>query len=99
MQFEVAVKLLGVRRQVVENRAFVNFFVSEETAPEDAANGCSGLHIKKIPADEGVIAMLPPYKPGQDIKLVCILKSAAGGKSQPHVIGVSQAGAAPKASA
>ncbi|MNG34546.1 hypothetical protein D3C84_1210560 [compost metagenome] len=88
-----------MRRQVVENRAFINFFVAEETTPEEQANGSSGLRVKKIPADEAVIAQLPQYKPMQTLKLLAVLKDAAGGKAQPHIIGVVPAGAAPKATA
>ncbi len=99
MQFEVTVSLLGVRRQVVENRAFVNFYVAEETTDEDQANGSSGLKVKKISADEGVISQLPKYKPMEKVKLLAILKDAAGGKAAPHIIGVVpvSAGAASQA--
>lgn|SRR5690554_2783506 len=89
MQFEFLANVLGVRRQVVEGRSFVSIYVGEETPDEEKANGSSGLKIKKIPADEAVIPQIPAgYKPLQQMRFLAVLKDAAGGKSQPHIIGV-----------
>lgn len=89
MQFEFTANLLGFRRQVVEGRTFVSAYVGEEMPAEEQANGSSGLKIKKIPADESVIPQLPVgYRPMQPVKFLAVLKDAAGGKSQPHIIGV-----------
>lgn len=88
MQFEFKGSLLGIKRQVVEQRVFCNAFLGEVTTEEDKANGSSGLQIRKIPIDEAVINMLPDYKPQQVLTFLAVLKSAAGGKSQPHIIGI-----------
>lgn len=89
MQFEFTANLIGVRRQVVEGRAFVSVYVGEETPAEELANGSSGTKIKKIPADESLIPQIPAgYRLMQPVKFLAVLKDAAGGKSQPHIIGV-----------
>lgn len=89
MEFEIEVQLLGVRRQVIERNTFVSVFVGDDATPEEIANGCSGIRIKKIPAEESIISQLPQgYKPMQRVRFKAVLKDAAGGKSQPHIIGV-----------
>ncbi|WP_330114426.1 hypothetical protein SA496_21360 [Pseudomonas sp. JS3066] len=89
MQFEFTAIVIGVRRQSIEGRSFVNVMVAEETTDQERADGCSGLRVKKIPADDALIPQMPQgYKPMTPIKFLAVLKDAAGGKSQPHIIGV-----------
>lgn len=98
MQFEFVANVLGVRRQVVEGRAFVNVYVAEETPPEEQANGSSGFKVKKIPADEALIPQIPAgYRPPHAMRFIAVLVDAAGGKSQPRIIGVVPANAPAKA--
>lgn len=92
MQFEITLEVIGVKRQVVENRAFINVYAVEPMSPEQIASGCTGLNVKKISADEEAVAQLPAYKPHDKIKFLAVLKDAAGGKSAPHILGVVPAG-------
>ncbi|WP_236206918.1 MULTISPECIES: hypothetical protein [Pseudomonas] len=98
MQFEITAVVIGLRRQVIDGKSYVSVFVAEEPSAEELADGCSGLRVTKIPADDAVIPQLPrDYKPLTAIKFLAVLKSAAGGKAQPHIVGVVPASAGAKA--
>lgn len=89
MQFEYPTTVLGATRMLVEGRPYAFVFVGETPEP-DRAKDCHGFSIRKIPADPVVFDMLNDVRYGEPTRknLMMILKQAAGGKSQPHVIGV-----------
>lgn len=89
MQFEYPTTVLGVTRMLVEGKPYCFVFVGAQPEP-DREKDCHGFSIRKIPADPAVFDQLGDVRCGQPANktLFMILKQAAGGKSQPHVIGV-----------
>lgn len=89
MQFEYPTTVLGVTRMLVEGKPYCFVFVGAQPEP-DREKDCHGFSIRKIPADPSVFDQLSDVRCGQPANktLFMILKQAAGGKSQPHVIGV-----------
>ena len=89
MQFEYPTTVLGVTRMLVEGKPYCFVFVGAQAEP-DREKDCHGFSIRKIPADPAVFDQLSDVRYGQPANktLFMILKQAAGGKSQPHVIGV-----------
>lgn len=89
MQFEYDTTVLGVTRITVEGTPFCSVFVGEQPDP-DKQNDCHGFSVRKVPCDVAVFDQLNDIRYGeiQRKKLIMRMKSAAGGKSQPHVIGV-----------
>jgi hypothetical protein len=98
MQFEYSTTVLGATRMLVEGRPYAFVFVGAQAEP-DREKDCHGFSIRKIPTEPAVFDQLADVKYGQPVNktLIMILKQAAGGKSQPHVIGVSQQKLAPAA--
>lgn len=89
MQFEYPAIVLGASRMLVEGRPYAFVFVGSQPEP-DRENDVRGFSIRKMPADPAVFDMLTDVEYGKPIQknLLMILKQAAGGKSQPHVVGV-----------
>ena len=89
MQFEYPTTVLGATRMLVEGKPYCFVFVGAQPEP-DREKDCHGFSIRKIPADPAVFDQLNDVQYGQPANktLFMILKQAAGGKSQPHVIGV-----------
>lgn len=89
MQFEYPTIVLGASRMVVEGRPYAFVFVGAQAEP-DKEKDVRGFSIRKIPADPSVFDQLADIEYGKPVQkiLLMILKQAAGGKSQPHVVGV-----------
>lgn len=90
MQFEYPATVLSATRVTVEGRTFASIFVGEQAQGEQADN-VRGFSVRKIPADPVVFDQLSDLTPGQPVRknLLMILKQAAQGKAQPHVVGVA----------
>lgn len=89
MQFEYDTTVFSATRVSVEGKIYVSVFVGDQPDP-DKVDDCHGFSVRKIPADPAVFEQLNDIKYGQPQrkKLVMRLKQGAGGKSQPHVLGV-----------
>lgn len=89
MQFQLDANLIGLKRSTIDGRSFVSLYIAEDYTDEQKANGCSGLSVRKVTADDAVVSQLPKdYKTLSTIKFLAVLKDAAGGKAQPHIVGV-----------
>lgn len=89
MQFEYSAVVLGTSRMVVEGKPYAFVYVGAMPEP-DKEKDVHGFSIRKMPADPVVFDQLSDLEFGKPVtkNLICILKQAAGGKSQPHVVGV-----------
>lgn len=89
MQFEMTASVFSVNKITVEGRTFCSMFTGQTPVGENAKTTL-GLEVTKISAEPEVFDQLQKdgFNPGDDLKLVAMLKKAAGGKSQPHIIGV-----------
>lgn len=90
MQFEYSATVLSATRVTVEGRTFASIFVGEQAQGEQADN-VRGFSVRKIPCDPVVFDQLTDLVHGQPKSktLLMILKQAAQGKSQPHVVGIA----------
>lgn len=90
MQFEYSAVVLGASRMVVEGKPYAFVYVGSLPEP-DKEKDVRGFSIRKMPADPAVFDQLNDLEFGKPStkNLICILKQAAGGKSQPHVVGVA----------
>ena len=90
MQFEYPATVLSATRVNVEGRTFASVFVGEQ-AQGDQADNVRGFSVRKIPCDPTVFDQLTDLVHGQPKQktLLMILKQAAQGKAQPHVVGVA----------
>ncbi|GHD52496.1 hypothetical protein SAMN05216429_106133 [Marinobacter persicus] len=89
MQFEMTATVFSVNKITVEGRTFCSMFTGQNPVGDNAENTL-GLEVTKISAEPAVFDQLKTegFRPGQEIKLVAMLKKAANGKSQPHIVGV-----------
>lgn len=91
MQFEMTSTVFNCRKMTIEGRTFCSVITGQ--APVGDNSDTLGYEVTKIIAEPGIFDQLKQegYQPGQpprDFKLVAMLKTAAGGKSQPYIIGV-----------
>ena len=95
MQFNVRTQVLGINRSTIEGRTFCSFFTGQ---PSQDAESTRGLEVTKLSAEPPAFDQIPQeFQPGDELELICILKRAAQGKSQPHIVGVVPVQASPKA--
>ncbi len=92
MQFEMTTTVFSANKVTVEGRAYCSVFTGQPPVGDNAENTL-GVEVTKISAEPEVFEQLKRegYQPGQtpqDFKLVAMLKKAANGKSQPHIIAV-----------
>ena len=94
-QFNIKTQVFGVNKVTVERDTFCSVFTGQ-TATDDQVT--KGLEVTKVSADPCVFDQVPKdFKPGDEVEFVAILKRAAGGKSQPYLVGVVPQQAQPKA--
>lgn len=89
MQFEMTSTVFSCNKVTVEGRTYCSVFTGQHPVGDNAENTL-GLEVTKIAAEPDVFDQLKAhgFQPGDSIKLIAMLKKAANGKSQPHVIGV-----------
>jgi hypothetical protein len=89
MQFEMTSTVFSCNKVTVEGRTYCSVFTGQHPVGDNAENTL-GLEVTKIAAEPQVFDQLKTegFKPGDSIKLIAMLKKAANGKSQPHIIGV-----------
>lgn len=89
MQFEMNSTVFSATKVTVEGRTYCSIFTGQQPIGENADNTL-GLEVTKIGAEPQVFDQLKAegFTPGDNIKLIAMLKKAANGKSQPHIIGV-----------
>jgi len=92
MQFELSSTVFSANKVTVEGRTFCSIFTGQPPVGDNAENTL-GVEVTKISAEPQVFDQLKAegFQPGQSpqvYKLVAMLKKAANGKSQPHIIGV-----------
>lgn len=99
MQFQLTTQVFGCNRVTVDGTVFCSVFTGQPATDPTATHG---LEVTKIGADPAVFDQLKNLKPGEDVDFLAVLKRAAGGKSQPFLVGVVPSAAprhAPKAEA
>ena len=88
MQFEMTLTVLGVSRMNIEGRTFCSVHTGQMPVG-DAVNDCRGYEVTKMGAEPAVFDQIATdFEPGQDVHFIANLKKAAGGKTQPYLIGV-----------
>lgn len=92
MQFEMTATVFNARKMNIEGRTFCSV-ITGQAPVGDAGETTLGFEVTKITADPAVFDQLKAdgYQPGaqpRDFKFVAMLKTAAGGKSQPYIVGV-----------
>jgi hypothetical protein len=92
MQFELTSTVFSCNKVTVEGRTYCSVFTGQAPVGDNAENTI-GVEVTKISAEPDVFEQLKRegYQAGQapqDFKFVAMLKKAANGKSQPHIIGV-----------
>ena len=89
MQFEMTSTVFSCNKVTVEGRTFCSIFTGQHPTGDNAENTI-GLEVTKISADPQVFEQLKAenFKPGDNVKLVAMIKKAANGKSQPFIVGV-----------
>lgn len=87
MQFEIPTTLLGCRLVNVDGNKYCSVYTGQ--MPEgDNANNFRGYEVTKLSADPVVFDQLADLKSPTERRLLAVLKMAAGGKSQPYIVGV-----------
>ena len=89
MQFEMTSTVFSCNKVTVDGKTYCSIFTGQNPVGDNAANTL-GYEVTKIAAEPAVFDQLNAqgFKAGDDVKLVAMLKKAANGKSQPHIIGV-----------
>lgn len=85
MQFQLTTKVFGVNKVTVDRDVFCSVFTGQPATDPTATRG---LEITKMSADPVIFDQLPKLNAGDDVTFLAILKRAAGGKSQPYLVGV-----------
>lgn len=99
MQFQMQTQVFGCNKMTMDGKTYCSVFTGQPATDPAATRG---LEVTKIGADPVVFDQLQHLKPGDDVEFLAVLKRAAGGKSQPFLVGVvPQSGARqqPKAEA
>ena len=87
MQFEIPTTVLGCRSVNVDGNKYCSVYTGQ--IPEgDNADSFRGYEVTKLSADPAVFDQLADLKGPSERRLLAILKMAAGGKSQPYIVGV-----------
>lgn len=89
MQFEMTSTVFGCTKVTVDGNTYCSMFTGQQPVGDNAMNTL-GLDVTKISAEPAVFDQLKAegFNAGDTIKLVCMLKKAANGKSQPYIVGV-----------
>ncbi|MBD3657804.1 hypothetical protein [Marinobacter sp.] len=89
MQFEMTSTVFSCNKVTVDGKTYCSIFTGQHPIGENAANTL-GFEVTKIAAEPVVFDQLQSqgFHAGDDVKLVAMLKKAANGKSQPHIIGI-----------
>lgn len=86
MQFQLRTQLFGLNKVTVDGNTYCSVFTGQ---PSTDPQVTKGLEVTKVSADPGVFEQIPAdFQPGQEVEFIAILKRAAGGKSQPYLVGV-----------
>lgn len=95
MQFNIKTQVFGVNKVTVERDTFCSVFTGQPATDQQATKG---LEVTKLSADPVVFDQMPKgFQPGDEVEFMAILKRAAGGKSQPFLVGIVPHQAQPKA--
>jgi len=87
MQFEIPTNVLGCRLVNVDGNKYCSVYTGQQ--PEgDNADQFRGYEVTKLSADPAVFDQLTDLKGPTERRLLAVLKMAAGGKSQPYIVGV-----------
>jgi len=86
MQFNLRTFVFGVNKVTVERDTYCSVFTGQTSTDPQVTRG---LEVTKLSADPVVFEQLPEdFKPGDELEFIAILKRAAGGKSQPYLVGI-----------
>ncbi|MDA8484601.1 MULTISPECIES: hypothetical protein [Pseudomonas] len=88
MQFELTALCLNVKKVTVEGRTYCSAIIAREPISAAEREQNRGYLVQKVTADVGVFDQTSSLEKPTPIKFLCTLVSAAGGKSQPHLLGV-----------
>ena len=85
MQMNGKMHILSAKRGTVDGNRYASVIaVSGEFRPDETDR--KGLDVIKISCEPEFLDQLP--KLPADVEFITTLKGAAGGKSQPHIIGI-----------
>lgn len=85
MQFQLTTRVFGINKVQVERETYCSAFTGQDPADPSVTRG---FEITKLSADPVVFDQLLKLKAGDEVTFLAILKRAAGGKSQPYLVGV-----------
>ena len=86
MQFQLKSQVFGVNKVTVEKSVYCSVFTGQPSTDPQVTRG---LEVTKLSADPVVFDQLPlDFQPGNELEFMAILKRAAGGKSQPYLVGI-----------
>ena len=85
MEMNLNMTVYGVNKITVDRDVYCSVFCGQ--APTDPT-ATKGNEVMKLSADPVVFDQVGDMKPGDNIEFIAVLKRAAGGKSQPYLVGV-----------
>ncbi|MCR4511122.1 conserved hypothetical protein [Pseudomonas sp. 8BK] len=88
MQFELTALCLNVKKVTVEGRTYCSAIIAREPQTEAELQQNRGYLVQKVTAEVAVFDQTKDLDKPTVRKFLCTLVSAAGGKSQPHLLGV-----------
>ncbi len=85
MQMQLMMTVYGVNKITVDRDVYCSVFCGQ---PATDPTVTKGNEVLKMSADPVVFDQIGEFNPGDDIEFIAELKRAAGGKSQPYLVGV-----------
>lgn len=86
MQFQLKTQVFGVNKITVDGNTYCSVFTGQPSTDETSVKG---LEVTKVSADPIVFDQLPEtFTPGDQLEFIAMLRRAAGGKSQPYLVGI-----------
>lgn len=85
MQMQMSLTVFGVNKIQVDRDVYCSVFAGQ---PATDPTQTRGFEVMKLSAEPEVFDQLPDLQSGDQVEFMAILKRAAGGKSQPYLVGV-----------
>lgn len=85
MQMQMNLTVFGVNKITVERDVYCSVFAGQ---PATDPTVTRGFEVMKLSADPEVFDQLSGLESGDEVEFISVLKRAAGGKSQPFLVGV-----------
>ncbi|MEP5229864.1 MAG: hypothetical protein ABJQ78_00405 [Alloalcanivorax sp.] len=85
MQMQMNLTVFGVNKITVDRDVYCSVFAGQ---PATDPTQTRGYEVMKLSAEPEVFDQLADLKSGDEVEFISVLKRAAGGKSQPFLVGV-----------